>query len=307
MATWQATRETLEKFMGRVWELDYYSRPIIDEAGKKLWEVLICETQTQPCSNEPPFRYSQYCPSSTVNSVWLANAIQEAISQAPAPPNQIRFFRRQMSNMIIKAGKDLDLDAKPSRHTVALHHWFHERMQFVYPNEPGYQEAAVSNPYVQYQPLNPQRLPDALQGEKWAFVTLPAGAFAEMSEWDISFGEAFPILGDYTLVPELTPDTLIPGFIIYSSRALALAGWMSGLELAFIKANLTPPASLMLETGTNESWIIANLTNNALQTEAKSFEATKAKARNVHFIAVQSDPQSESFAGFWLLQELNLA
>ncbi|MEB3214919.1 MAG: Tab2/Atab2 family RNA-binding protein, partial [Nostocales cyanobacterium 94392] len=30
--------------MGNIWELDYYSRPILDENNKKIWEVLICET-----------------------------------------------------------------------------------------------------------------------------------------------------------------------------------------------------------------------------------------------------------------------
>ena len=32
--------------MGKVWELDFYSRPILDENKKKQWEVLICEPQT---------------------------------------------------------------------------------------------------------------------------------------------------------------------------------------------------------------------------------------------------------------------
>ncbi|MGF1490314.1 MAG: Tab2 family RNA-binding protein, partial [Prochloraceae cyanobacterium] len=35
--------------------------------------------------------------------------------------------------------------------------------------------------------------------------------------------------------------------------------------------------------------------------EAKGFEAAKEKANGVHFLAVQSSPESESFAGFWLL------
>ncbi|MEO0970614.1 MAG: Tab2/Atab2 family RNA-binding protein, partial [Cyanobacteria bacterium J06639_18] len=30
--------------MGSIWELDYYSRPILDEDQKKVWEVLICES-----------------------------------------------------------------------------------------------------------------------------------------------------------------------------------------------------------------------------------------------------------------------
>jgi hypothetical protein len=32
----------------------------------------------------------------------------------------------------------------------------------------------------------------------------------------------------------------------------------------------------------------------------------KEQANGVHFIGVQSDSQSQDFAGFWLLQEINL-
>jgi len=27
-----------------IWELDFYSRPVVDENNKKRWELLICET-----------------------------------------------------------------------------------------------------------------------------------------------------------------------------------------------------------------------------------------------------------------------
>jgi hypothetical protein len=38
----------------------------------------------------------------------------------------------------------------------------------------------------------------------------------------------------------LAPDTRIPGIIIFSSRATPLAGWMSGLELAFVRFESEP-------------------------------------------------------------------
>jgi hypothetical protein len=155
--------------------------------------------------------------------------------------------------------------------------------------------------------LAPSPLPDALIGQKWAFVNLEAGAFTDIGEWDIAFGDHFPILGENSLVPEITPDTPIPGLIIFSPRAVALAAWMSGLELAFLKADGVPPDRLLLETGATESWILANRLNKETQVEAKNFQLTKQQAQNVHFIAVQTDPNSESFAGFWLLQELNLS
>ncbi|MEG4011520.1 MULTISPECIES: Tab2/Atab2 family RNA-binding protein [unclassified Microcoleus] len=286
--------------MATIWELDFYSRPIIDERGKKKWEVLICESPLNVSDKaESLFRYSQFCPSTTVNSLWLAGAIKDAIASAPKRPEKIRFFRRQMANMITKACEELDIPAASSRRTLALNLWLEERMQNVYPAEPGYQ--AAPNPSVQFVPETPVALPDALIGEKWAFVSLPIAAFDEMSEWDIGFGEAFGLP-----MTKLPPETQIPGLIVYSSRATALAGWMSGLELAFIKFETGPPARLVLDTGANDRWILANLRDAATEREAKGFEAAKKQARKVHFLAIQSNPQSESFAGFWLLHELSI-
>lgn len=283
--------------MATIWELDFYSRPILDEREKKKWEVLICESPLNVGDKaESLFRYSQFCPSTTVNSLWLAGAIKDAIASAPKPPEKIRFFRRQMANMITKACEELDIPSASSRRTLALSLWLEERMQDVYPAEPGYQP--VVNPTVQFVPETPIPLPDALIGEKWTFVSLPIAAFDEMSEWDIGFGEAFGLP-----MTRLAPETQIPGLIIYSSRATALAGWMSGLELAFLRYDSAPIPRLVLDTGANDRWIIANL-NSATEKEAASFESAKKQAKKVHFLAIQSNPQSESFAGFWLLHEL---
>ena len=286
--------------MAIIWELDFYSRPILDEREKKKWEVLICESPLNVSDKaESLFRYSQFCPSTTVNSLWLAGAIKEAIASAPKPPEKIRFFRRQMANMISKACEELDIPVASSRRTLALSLWLEERMQDFYPLQEGYQP--VVNPSVQFVPETPVALPDALLGEKWAFVSLPIAAFDEMSEWDIGFGEAFglPMTG-------LAPETQIPGLMIYSSRATALAGWMSALELAFLKFESGPPAKLVLDTGANDRWIIANLRDAATEREGATFEAAKKQAKQVHFLAIQSNPDSESFAGFWLLHELSI-
>jgi hypothetical protein len=284
--------------MATIWELDFYSRPLRDEEGKKVWEVLICETPLGINDQaESLFRYTQFCPSTQVNSTWLKGAIEQAINDTGVSPSRIRFFRRPMANMITKACKELAIPTVASRRTYALFSWLEERLENVYPTLENYQ--AGTNPTVQFLASKPQRLPDALEGQKWAFVTLEAQAFEEMPEWEIDFGESFglPMVG-------LKPDTSIPGVIIFSPRATALAAWMSGLELAYIQVNNDSRPSLLLETGENESWILANLTDSDTQTEAEGFEATKQKAKNVHFLAVQSNPNSEAFAGFWMLQQL---
>lgn len=286
--------------MGSIWELDFYSRPILDENQKKVWEVLVCETPLETRTKiDSLFQFAKYCPSTEVNSAWLRTALEEAINKAGETPRRIRFFRRQMNNMITKACKDLGIPAEPSRRTLLLNQWLQQRMDQVYPQEPGYQ--AGTNPSVNLEKSLPQRLPDALEGKQWKFVTLLAADFTEMHEWDIGFSEAFPLE-----IAQVSPETPIPGVLIYSPRALPIAGWLSGLELAWLKFDSSQGARLLLQTGATESWILANIKNPQTLAEANGFEQAKQKANGVHFIAVQSNPQEESFAGFWLLQEVNL-
>lgn len=286
--------------MGNIWEMDFYSRPILDANQKKIWEVLVCESPADiSTKTDSLFRYAQYCPNTQVNSGWLRTALQEAITKAGETPIKIRFFRRQMNNMITKACQDLGIPAQPSRRTLVLNQWLEQRMEQVYPQEPGYQ--AGTNPSVRLEKPLPQRLPDALEGQQWVFVSLPAGDLVEMPEWEIGFGEAFPLE-----LAQISPETRIPGILIFSSRALPLAAWMSGLELAFMRFDTSEGARLLLETGVTESWIVANIKNPQTLAEAKGFEEAKQKANGVHFIGVQSDPKAQSFTGFWLLQEVNL-
>lgn len=284
-----------------IWELDFYSRPVLDDQQKKLWEVLVCESPLGVgTSIDSLFRYSKFYSNTQVNSVSLRQALEEAIAQAPARPDKIRFFRRQMANMITKGCEDAGVAAYPSRRTLALSQWLDQRMADVYPTLPNYQPGG--NPSVSLPPSSPKPLPDALRGQQWSLVSLAASAFADMPEWAIDFEEAFPLA-----MAQLTPDTQIPGIIIYSPRALPLAGWMSGLELAFVKLSEGSPPRLLLETGASDSWILAPLSTPQLEKDGQQFEAAKQKANRVHFLAVQPSPTVESFTGFWLMQELNLA
>jgi len=297
--------------MGTVWELDFYSRPVFDENNKKRWEVLICEG-LQSVADEPEqmFRYSKYVSNSEVNSDSLQVAMEEAIARATEQgreqPTKVRYFRYQMQNMIKRACENVGLLPYPSRRALALQQWLEERKENVYPNDPTYKAAPTVSTAKPLEVVNP--LPDALRGQQWSLVTLPAEAFGEMDEWDVGFGESFPLAS-----AGVAPDTPIPGFIVYSQRANPLAAWMSGLEMACVRAgreeasNYVAPtdgetARLLMDTGTTETWLLADLTTPETQSEAQRFEAAKAAANNVHFLAVQDSPESESFAGFWLMQ-----
>lgn len=285
-----------------VWELDFYSRPVLDEAGKKLWEVLICESSNSiERSPATLFKYAEYCPSTSVNSLWLREAIAKAIAEAATTPKKIRFFRRQMNNMIVKACEDAGINPVPSRRTYALNQWLAQRMIDVYPQIEGFDLKTANATSVQYPPLNAISLPDAVKGDrgdKWTFVSLSAADFDDMQDWEIAFQESFALS-----LLDIKTDTAIPGLIIYSPRATPLAAWMSGLEMGYLQLEKSARPQLRLETGLSDSWTLINLTNREIVQQAEDFETAKQKANGVHFLAVQSDPNSEAFAGFWLLKE----
>ncbi len=75
------------------WEVDCYSRPVLMDDGKKLWEVLITDSTGN-------FRYLKTLPNNLVNSRNLRKVIEEVMEESPVRPTTIRFFRSQMFNMI---------------------------------------------------------------------------------------------------------------------------------------------------------------------------------------------------------------
>ncbi|MEO1509092.1 MAG: Tab2/Atab2 family RNA-binding protein [Cyanobacteria bacterium J06633_23] len=281
--------------MGSVWELDFYSRPVLDDNQKKRWEILICDG-AQSVSDRSELRYSKFLSNQQVNSIELRDALKEAIEQAGESPSRIRFFRYQMQNMIKRACGELGLPARLSRRTLTLQTWLDDRQTNFYPQQPGYQAGKAASTVQPVEVARP--LPDALMGERWAMVSLPAKAFADMPEWDIGFGEAFPLA-----LAGISPNTMVPGILIFSERALPLAGWMSGLELAYLDVQIGQISQLLLETGSNDTWIMAGLNRPELKQEAERFMAARERANQVHFVAVQDSPESEAFAGFWLMQK----
>jgi RNA-binding protein Tab2/Atab2 len=286
--------------MTEVWEIDFYSRPILDEQGKKLWEVLICNA-------ERTFEFARYCAGSEANARWLQTALEEAIAawqaqfdlSATARPEKMRFFRRPMTAIIMRACEGAGIPAQQSRRTYAMVQWLQERSQSVYPEHPGYQPNMAPPPKFEAAPALP--LPDALVGDGWSFVSLKFADLAEMNQWDITFRDGIPLE-----LLKLDPDTAVPGLVIFSRRAVPLAGWMSGLEVASLFYDTNPIPRLLLETGLSDRWVVAPLGKADLQKEAVDFEQAKQVAQQVHFLAVQTGPKEEAFAGFWLLQTLDV-
>lgn len=110
------------------WELDVYSRPVVGADGKKLWELLICDSTGS-------FRHVSPIPSNMVNSREVRKTIEGVIEAAPggSRPTVIRFFRNAMFNMIDIALRDVEVAVKPCRTTYAMYQWLEERERDVYP------------------------------------------------------------------------------------------------------------------------------------------------------------------------------
>ncbi|CAM9356506.1 unnamed protein product, partial [Choristocarpus tenellus] len=163
------------------WELDVYSRPVVGADGKKLWELLLCDSSGN-------FRHVSPIMSNMVNSREVRKIIEEVIESAPGGkrPTVIRFFRNAMFNMMAIALENVDVGVKPCRTTYAMYQWLEEREREVYPTMPGY-KPSMKQPSI-FDIRTPMPLPDALRGEKYAFVSLPVSEFRQGNINDENIG-----------------------------------------------------------------------------------------------------------------------
>ncbi|MCP9780285.1 MULTISPECIES: Tab2/Atab2 family RNA-binding protein [Cyanobium] len=284
------------------WELDYYSRPILEEDGKKRWELLICSTPEVPGPREvasESFRWAQACPATSVNSIWLREALEAALAGAAAqgfgPPRRLRCWRGSMRTMVQRAAEGLGLELVPSRRTYALVNWLQERERLVYPQEPGYMAGPLAPPPQALRPIAVP-LPEEARGDSWAWATLPLGVLAAASEWEVGFAGLVPL-------PEAGAAELpVPGIRLFSStRALALAGWLAGLEP--VRLEISGP-QLVLEAGLEDRWLLTNLPAEEAEVATAAFAAAREQAGGLQFLAVQASEQDQRFEGFWLLHDL---
>ena len=287
---------------GPDWELDYYSRPILEEDGKKRWELLICATP-DPLgkSQEPaePFRWMRACPATSVNSIWLKEAIEAALAEAHSQgygnPRRIRCWRGSMRTMVQRAAEGLGLELVPSRRCYSLVEWLQLRQLEVYPQDPGYLAGPLAPPPLAIRPVS-VLLPEAVRGDRWSWATLPFRALAEAPDWEIGFA------GLVTLPSTVAAATPIPGIRLFSrTRALAIAGWLAGLEPVRLEID---GEQLVLEAGLEDRWLLASLPAAEAAAAAAAFAAARENAGGLQFIAVQSEDGAERLDGFWLLRDL---
>ncbi len=279
------------------WELDFYSRPILEPDGKKRWELLI--TSSEDFDNKKPFRWEKKCPASEVNSLWLAKALQEAIEAAKiegwGSPLRIRCWRSSMKTMIKRAATELGLEVIPSRRTYTLIEWLSQREKDVYPNEEGYMTGPIAPPAsrIRNQPLP---LPETVRGDAWSLASLSVELLREAEDWPIEFRGLLPIQ------KSIDDNYSIPGLRLFSkTRALALAGWLSSLEPVKL---VVESNQLVLEAGQDDRWLVSDLKGQIAEEASRSFNTSREKTSGLQFISVQTTPDEKQFSGFWMLKDL---
>lgn len=271
-----------------IWEIDFYRRPLQDEAGNVLWELLIC-------NHNRSFSYEALCPQSEVNANWVVEQLQIAIAQQQTKPAKIQVFRPQSLSLIETAAEKLAIQVEATRRTLALKEWLQER-KYPQTGEP-YLPLALDKP-------PPVPLPENLLGEKWRFATLPASDMEEFCDRPIPILE----MPDFLLPINLgiASTTPIPGVIIYGGRqSMRLARWLAESQPFALNYIPGAPDGLILETGLIDRWVVVTFEDQEVTEAGKIYEQRKITSKGLHFLLVQPDDSGMTYSGFWLLQEEN--
>ncbi len=282
------------------WELDFYSRPIIEKNGKKRWELIISSSKN--FKTEDIFLWNKICPANEVNSIWLTKALKEALHDAErkgwAKPSKIRFWRASMKSIIKKSIENIEVEALVSRRTYELFDRISFLEQEVYPLENGYVRGVLAPTFRSSISNDPIPLPEAVRGDALTISEISIEELKLAQNWPIEFGDIFPIQNS------IKNENLVPGLRLFSKdRSLALAAWFSGLEPVklLIKQN-----QLILEASEDDKWLVTDLQEKDAKELNEKFTLTKNNSYGYQFISIQSTPFVEKFAGFWILKDVEL-
>jgi hypothetical protein len=275
----------------RVWQADFYRRPLQDANGQLLWELLICDTTRR-------FTSEALCPQSEANASWLVSQLRQAADENL--PDVIQVFRPQSLSVIEVAAQQLGIAVEATRRTTALKQWLQERAS-QYPQRENYTGEAY-NPIALDKPP-PLPLPENLWGDRWRFASLPAGDIEE------AFAQRpIPILQipDFLLPVKLgIPSTVVvPGVVIDGGRkSMQLARWLEDAKPVSLNYIAGAPDGLILEVGLVARWVVATFEDKEVAEAAKMYKQRQQVSRGLHFLLVQPDDSGMTYTGFWLLQQ----
>jgi len=274
------------------WEADFYRRPLQDDAGQPLWELLICD----PAGT---LRHSAVCPQPQVNADWLVTELTQLANTGQVLPDTMRVFRSQTFNLLELAAQRLGFAIEPTRRTPTLKDWLRQRA-LLYPTFANYNGQAYDPIAIDHPP--PLPLPETLWGDTWRFASLPAADLMDAfcDRW-------IPILEmPAELVPlklGLASTTLIPGVVIDGGRqSMRLASWIQQSHPDSLNYMAGAPDGLILETGLCDRWVVATFDDPEVTRAAQTYEGRKQQSQGLHFLLVQPDDSGMTYSGFWLLQ-----
>lgn len=279
--------------MQTMWQADFYRRPLRDDQGKSLWELLLCDAQG--------WQYQAICPQAQVNKDWLVAQIRQAAGENL--PTVLEVFRPQSLSLLTAAGQVLNIKVTPTRRTPQLKQWLQE-LAIAYPRYPNY----TAEPYqpVTVEQLPPVPMPENLWGEQWRFASLSAGDLVrEFSDRSLRI---------YSLPDDLLPLKLgltstvaIPGVIIDGGRqSLQLARWLESTQPVSLNYMPGQPDGLILQAGLCDRWVIVTFEDREVIQAAQTFAVRQQLAKGLHFLLVQPDNSGMTYTGFWLLQSASV-
>jgi hypothetical protein len=270
-----------------IWEVDFFSKPVLNENGKKLWELVIV-------NNKGTFEHIECVPNNLINSKELRKRINFVIKSAKVQPIAVKFFRTQMFNMINIALSELELNVRPSKKTRLLFEKLNEREQTVYKKMNGFKPFLREIDSIQTLKKTPERMPDFLRGDSYIFATIDIPSLKDVMQQKPTFLELFQ--------PTFSSENIssIPGLIIISKRAKSLSSWLNNIELFGVQCDIERK-ELIIECGLDTQYLFGKIKSEQNK-ESKLFEDNKKKSEGLHFIAVQSNSSDQNIIGFWLLK-----
>jgi hypothetical protein len=275
-----------------VWQADVYRRPLQDDAGNPLWELLVCDAATGRLVA------SRMVAQGAVGSPWLTEQLQALVDSVSVPPERIQIFRPQCLSLMQTACDVLGIKLEATRHTPALKRLLVERSQD-YPKQPNYTGQAYDPVKLDQPPPNP--VPELLLGEQWRFGSIAAG------DLEPAFRDRpIPIC---SMPPERLPVNLqlasttpIPGVIIDGGRqSMRLARWLQ--EQTPVSLNYVPGEldGLILEAGLVDRWVLFTFDDPEVRTAAGTYRDRLQASRGLHFLLIQPDDTGMTYSGLWLL------
>ncbi len=275
-----------------VWEADFYRRPLQDQLGNPLWELLVCAAAGE-------FRYAATCTQSEASANWVAAQLTQVLAKGDRPPDQVHVFRPQSLSLLETACHGLGIPVIPTRKTYFLKRWLEERFS-QYPQAANFTGQADQSLNLDRPP--PLPLATNLLGEQWRFAALPAAALVEAFA-----GRMIPILDmPESLLPlnlGLASTVAIPGVVIDGGRqSMHLAQWIQTTHPVALQYISGAPDGLILEAGLVDRWVMATFEDQDVAKAAREFEARKQRSQGLHFLLVQPDDSGMTYTGFWLLR-----